>query len=148
MAMSVQLVHPAGWTSWTDKLDRPVLFIWSLGQFAYSKIFLSVCTLSQLPSPTKALFFDPSSSFTRKGFDGEWEKKENGNKKIVKLWSMDLIVSWLLKQRLTAMPTACANILLLQVRTFGRLGGMNKVSKYQHLIKTPFISWLRVRRIG
>ena len=51
-----QLVGPAGRTSWTDQLDRPVLFIWSLGQFAYSKIFLSVCTLSQLPSPTKALF--------------------------------------------------------------------------------------------
>ena len=36
------LVRPAGRTSWTDKLDRPVLFIWSLGQFAYSKIDLSV----------------------------------------------------------------------------------------------------------
>ena len=49
------LVGPAGRTSWTDQLDRPVLFIWSLGQFAYSRIFLSVCTLSQLLSPTKAL---------------------------------------------------------------------------------------------
>ena len=28
----------------------------SFGRFAYSKIDLSVCTLSQLPSPTKALF--------------------------------------------------------------------------------------------
>ena len=57
-----QLDAPAGRTSlrtsWTDQLDRPVLFIWSLGQFQYSKIFLSVCTLSQLPSPTKALFWD------------------------------------------------------------------------------------------
>ena len=55
------VVRPAGQTSWTDQLDRPAgrtsSFIWSLGQFAYSKIFLSVCTLSQLPSPTKALFF-------------------------------------------------------------------------------------------
>ena len=51
------LVRPAGQTSWTDQLDGPVLFIRSLGQFAYSKIFLSVCTLSQLPRPTKALFF-------------------------------------------------------------------------------------------
>ena len=51
-----QLDRPAGRTSWTDQLDGPVLFIWSLGQFAYSKIDLSVCTLLQLPSPTKALF--------------------------------------------------------------------------------------------
>ena len=51
-----QLDRPAGRTNFTDQLDGPVLFIWSLGQFAYSKIFLSVCTLSQLPSPTKALF--------------------------------------------------------------------------------------------
>ena len=43
-------------TLYTDQLDGPVLFIWSLGQFAYSKIFLLVCTLSQLLSPTKALF--------------------------------------------------------------------------------------------
>ena len=54
------LVGPAGRTSWMDQLDGPVLFIWSLGQFAYSKIFLSVCILSQLPSPTKALFAKPS----------------------------------------------------------------------------------------
>ena len=47
---------PAGRTSWTDQLDGPVLYIRSLGQFAYSKIDISVCTLSQLPSPTKALF--------------------------------------------------------------------------------------------
>ena len=51
-----QLDRPAGQISWTDLLDGPVLFNWSLGQFAYSKIDLSVCTLSQLPSPTKALF--------------------------------------------------------------------------------------------
>ena len=51
-----QLDGPAGRTSWTDQLDGPVLFIWSLGQFAYSKIDLLVCTLSQLLSPTKALF--------------------------------------------------------------------------------------------
>ena len=41
-------------------LDGPVLFTWSLDQIAYSKIdkiYLSVCTLSQLPSLTKALFF-------------------------------------------------------------------------------------------
>ena len=50
-----QLDRPAGRTSWTAQLDEPVLLIWSLGQFDYSKIFLSVCTLSQLPSPTKAL---------------------------------------------------------------------------------------------
>ena len=50
------LVWPAGRTRWTDQLDRPVHFIWSLGQFAYSKIFLSVFTLSQLPSLTNALF--------------------------------------------------------------------------------------------
>ena len=30
-------------TSWTEQLDRPVLYTWSLGQFAYSKIDLSVC---------------------------------------------------------------------------------------------------------
>ena len=53
----VQLDRSAGRTSWTNQLDGPVLFTWSLGQFAYSKIGLSVCTLSQLPSPTKALFF-------------------------------------------------------------------------------------------
>ena len=35
---------------------RAIHYIWSLGQFAYSKIDLSVCTLSQLPSRTKALF--------------------------------------------------------------------------------------------
>ena len=52
-----QLDGPARRTSWMDQQDRPVLFIWSLGQFAYSKTILSVCTLSQLPSPTKALFF-------------------------------------------------------------------------------------------
>ena len=34
-----------------DQLDR------TLGQFAYSKIDLTVSTLSQLPSPTKVLFF-------------------------------------------------------------------------------------------
>ena len=39
-----------------DQLDSPVFYIWSLGQFTYSKIDLSVCMLSQLPSPTKALF--------------------------------------------------------------------------------------------
>ena len=53
-----QLDRPAGWTSSTDQLDRPVLFIWSRGQFAYSKIDVSVCALSQLPSPMKALFFN------------------------------------------------------------------------------------------
>ena len=53
----------ASQTSWTNQLDRLVLFIWSLGQFAYSKIFLSVCTLSQLPSPTKALLKSLSSFF-------------------------------------------------------------------------------------
>ena len=50
----------AGQTNWMDQLDGPVLFTSSLDQFAYSKINkidLSVCTLSQLPSPTKALFF-------------------------------------------------------------------------------------------
>ena len=41
----------ASQTSWTDQLNGPVLFIWSLGQFAYSRIDISVCTLSQLPSP-------------------------------------------------------------------------------------------------
>ena len=51
-----QLDGPAGWTSWMDQLDRPVLLFWSLGQFAYWKIDLSVCTLSQLLSPMKALF--------------------------------------------------------------------------------------------
>ena len=50
------LVGPAGQISSADQLDGPVLFIWSLGQFAYSKIFLSVCSWSQLPSQTKALF--------------------------------------------------------------------------------------------
>ena len=47
-----------GWVSChsSNQPDGPVLLIWGLGQFAYSKIFLSVCTLSQLPSPTKALF--------------------------------------------------------------------------------------------
>ena len=50
-----KLDGPARRTSWTDQLDGPVLFIWSLGQFAHSKIDLSVCTFSQLPSLTKAL---------------------------------------------------------------------------------------------
>ena len=49
-------VEPAGQTSWTDQLDGPVLFSWSLGQFAYSKIDFSVCTLSHYSSPMKALF--------------------------------------------------------------------------------------------
>ena len=52
-----QLDGPAERTSCTDQLDGPVLFILRLGQFAYSKIKVSVCTLSQLPSPTKALLF-------------------------------------------------------------------------------------------
>ena len=52
-----KLEGPAGWTSWTDQLDGPVLYTWSLGQFAYLKIDVSVCTLSQLLSPMKALFF-------------------------------------------------------------------------------------------
>ena len=53
-----QLDWPAGQTSCTDQLDGPVLFIWSLGRFAYLNIFLSVCILLQLPSPTKALFYN------------------------------------------------------------------------------------------
>ena len=44
------------WSKMKKTRDSPVLLIWSLGQFTYLKIFLSVCTLSQLPSPTKALF--------------------------------------------------------------------------------------------
>ena len=36
-----------------DQLDRPVLYFQSFDQFAYSRIDLSVCTLSQPPSPTK-----------------------------------------------------------------------------------------------
>ena len=55
-----QLNRSAGQISWTDQLDGSVLFIWSLGQFAYSKIHLSVCTLSQLRIPTKALFSSDS----------------------------------------------------------------------------------------
>ena len=51
-----QLDGPAGQTSWTDQLDGSVFYTWSLGHFAYSKIDLSVCTLSQLPSLKKALF--------------------------------------------------------------------------------------------
>ena len=51
-----QLDGSARRISWTDHLDGPVLFTWSLSQFAYSKIDLSICTLSQLPSPTEALF--------------------------------------------------------------------------------------------
>ena len=43
-----QLNESAGWTSWKDQLDGPVLFTWSLEQFEYSKINISVCTLSQL----------------------------------------------------------------------------------------------------
>ena len=60
------LVRPAGQTSWTDQLDGPVLFTLSLGQFAYSKIDLSVCTLSQLRSPTKALFRAEKNSEIKK----------------------------------------------------------------------------------
>ena len=59
-----QLDGPAWRTSWTDQMGGPdgrtaewtSFFTWSLGQFVYLKIDLSVCTLSQLPSPTKALF--------------------------------------------------------------------------------------------
>ena len=51
-----QLDRPAGWINWTDQLDGPVLYNRKLGQFAYSMIDLSVCKLSQLLSPTKALF--------------------------------------------------------------------------------------------
>ena len=50
-----QLDGPTERTNWTDQLDGPVFSIWSLDQFAFSKIDLSVCTLSQLQSPTKAL---------------------------------------------------------------------------------------------
>ena len=59
-------------TSWTDQLDRPVFFTWSLGQFAYSMIDLSVCTLSQIPSLTQALFIlwvDISYAFMWNGFN-------------------------------------------------------------------------------
>ena len=55
--VTLQHCMSARQNSWTDQLDGPVLFIWSLGQFAYLKTDLSVCTLSQLPSPTKALFY-------------------------------------------------------------------------------------------
>ena len=41
---SFQLVCPAGPSSWSVQLDRQVVFIWNLDQFAYSKIFLSVCS--------------------------------------------------------------------------------------------------------
>ena len=51
-----QLDRPAGRISRTDQLDGPVFFILRLGQFAYSKIDLSVFTLSQLPSLKKTLF--------------------------------------------------------------------------------------------
>ena len=56
--MCNQLNGPAERTSCSDQLDGPFFFIWSLGQFAYLHIFLLVCALSQLPSPTKALFED------------------------------------------------------------------------------------------
>ena len=55
-----QLDGPAGRTSWTDQVDRPVLFIRSFGQFAYTKIGVSVCTMSQLPSP---MIFKPKRRF-------------------------------------------------------------------------------------
>ena len=50
---------------WSNKTSKICSFLigpsknllFSLGQFAYSKIFLSVCTLSQLLSLTKALFY-------------------------------------------------------------------------------------------
>ena len=69
-----QLDRSAGQIRWTDPLDGPAerpngqtsFFIWSLGQFAYSKIFLSVCTLSQFPSPTKALLYNDSNNCYQK----------------------------------------------------------------------------------
>ena len=51
-----QLDRPAGRTSWTDQLDGPAGQTSWTDQFAYSKIDLSVCIVSRLPSPTKALF--------------------------------------------------------------------------------------------
>ena len=49
-----QLNGSARRIGWTDQQDGSVLYAWSLGQFAYSKIYLSVCTSSKLTSPTKA----------------------------------------------------------------------------------------------
>ena len=51
-----QLDGSARQISQMDQLDRPVLYFRSFGQFAYSKIDPSVCTLLQLPSLMKALF--------------------------------------------------------------------------------------------
>ena len=58
---TLQHMHFSRQTSWMDQLDRSAgrtyFFFWSLGQFAYSKIDVSVCTLLQLLSLRKALFF-------------------------------------------------------------------------------------------
>ena len=55
ISQSDQLDGSAGQISQTDQLDGPVLYVRSFGQFAYSKIDLSVSTLSKLLSLTKAL---------------------------------------------------------------------------------------------
>jgi len=52
-----QLNTTARLTGKTDQVDGPVLHFQRFDQFEYSKIDLSVCTLAQLLSPTKALFF-------------------------------------------------------------------------------------------
>ena len=70
------LDRPAGWTSWTDQLDVPVFFIWSLGQFASSKIFLSVCALSHLLSLTKAFFWKRGSNKAKQSQMGSNRAKQ------------------------------------------------------------------------
>ena len=77
-----QLDGPAGRTSWTDQRNGPAertswtdQFSLSLGQFAYLKIDLSVGTLLQLPSPTKALFIGNKvkTGQAYSGFAPKWQ---------------------------------------------------------------------------
>ena len=65
------LIRPMEGPAGQTKLDGPVLSILSLGQFTYSKIDLSVFTLLQLPSPTKALFSIKGGGWV--GPDPEWK---------------------------------------------------------------------------
>ena len=63
-SLAGQLDGPAGQTSWTDQF----FLFEALASSNIQRFFLSVCTLSQLPSPTNALFVcqgDAKSQFQK-----------------------------------------------------------------------------------
>ena len=93
---------PAGRTSWKDQLDGSVFYIWSLGQFPYLKIDVSVCTLLQLPSPAKALFHFKSESSSWSS--GCASKARQTNMEIVyPCWNYKIFRCWVI-------PTGFLNV--------------------------------------